>query len=797
MADLYSVISELSPSQQDILEAELFTKQVIEARYPDIDLREGTGLRDLLIRPNAFFIALVKKGIESYLAQNTVQGVDDSSTQEVVDSLMSNWFATRDQGTYAVINARLYFARQKNVTIPMGTSFSPDGALQYYPSSTTVLSASALTYDGSSNEWYVDIDLQASDPGTAYNLGEGSLLYFSTFDPYFLHAEINYLVSESRNGETNTEFLSRVGSSISTRNLVNQPSVVSNLQGEFNYLDKIVVVGAGEPDMMRDQVKLVFDQEATRQVSVATWASSAVTVTLSNHGFFTGQTITVSSGIPIAYNGSYTITVLDDNRFTYPLGSNPGAVTTLPFVQSVTAPVYAHLGGKVDVYCGNVIEQALVQLTLDSTGSARVYGPVLDAVRSSISAGATSDTLPASIPLSFSSPVYNSGANSLTFTVLSHGLTGTPSFDIEGISQTVNISAISCANKLVTVTASSHGMTTGDYARIEGVSPSEYNGVFQVTVLNSNQFTYVPRVDIFTAGSGSVMKATNPLLTGVFTGSVSNSNTLVATLPNLWSGTPAGTLTIASVIPFTLSKPISQQATLVSLTCSGNLATASLQGHGLVRNRFITISGCSVSGYNGTWQVESVLDGDTFTFATTSVGLASAGSATMTYTSPSKDLTFSSRQILDVKFPAAQAGKTVTMQLSQFKNLESVQDYLDANSVRILCGDYLARGFNCYVLDLDLASYNGPTPSSGLADSAAASFLKSMQPGEPLILSDLASALSAAGINNLQTPIGVSYKFYHRDLVSPTSGTIYDYLDPLDPTSIFVLGNVTCSSLAI
>lgn len=162
MSDLYSVITGLEPNQQDILEAELLAKQILEAQFPDMDLREGTGLRDLVLRPAAFILALCKKGSDAYFSQNTLAGVTDSTPTETIDDLLGNLFLTRKTGTYAVINARLYFARSKSVSLNQDTSFSTDGSILFFPITNAAYPASALTYDSYQNEWYLDVDLQAA-----------------------------------------------------------------------------------------------------------------------------------------------------------------------------------------------------------------------------------------------------------------------------------------------------------------------------------------------------------------------------------------------------------------------------------------------------------------------------------------------------------------------------------------------------------------------------------------------------------------------------------------------------------
>ena len=72
MTNLYTVIPGLTPSQQEVLEAELLAKQILEAEFPDLDLREGTGLRDLVLRPTSFAFALLKKATDYYFAHYSI-----------------------------------------------------------------------------------------------------------------------------------------------------------------------------------------------------------------------------------------------------------------------------------------------------------------------------------------------------------------------------------------------------------------------------------------------------------------------------------------------------------------------------------------------------------------------------------------------------------------------------------------------------------------------------------------------------------------------------------------------------
>jgi hypothetical protein len=255
--DLFSYLPGLEVSENELLEAELATQQILKAQYPTLDLREGTALRDLAIRPNASLLGLINKALVFYFQNNSVSDVTDATPQIFVDRLMSNWFLERKVGVKAVINARLYFAKQKSVNLYSDIFFSTDGVLKFFPLTSLTYAGSQMVFEAEANQYYLDVDLLAEQAGVTYNITTGSLLYFSNFDPYFLRAEINYLRETAQNIETNTQFIDRAKSAISTRNNINVPSIEANLTDYFTALKAVKTVGFGDPEMVRDQIKVL------------------------------------------------------------------------------------------------------------------------------------------------------------------------------------------------------------------------------------------------------------------------------------------------------------------------------------------------------------------------------------------------------------------------------------------------------------------------------------------------------------------------------------------------------------
>jgi len=793
--DLYSIIPGIQPTQQQLLEGELMAVQILQAAYPDLDLRIGTGLRDTLIRPAGLVCATVKLASDYYFSQAAISNITDNSDPNLVNTILSNWFVTRNTGSPAVISARLYFAIQKPVTISTNTFFSPDNVNLYYPSSNLSYTASALTYDSSSSEWYIDVQLTAAAEGTQYNISSGSLLYFSSFDPYFLRAEINYLASISQASESNTQFVTRAGNSISTRNLINNPSILANLGATFNYLNQIQPIGFGDPEMVRDQIMAVSNPSAPVLLTALVSTGTTATATLANHGYYSGQQVAIVGCNPSGYNGTYTITVLSNTQFTFTLASSQGVVINLPTVTAVNNPVQIHNGGKVDVYCGNSIASAVVQVETDPFGNVHLTGPIFSFSRSPISGGASADTIPLDNISSVSSIVFTGNLITAT-TSVPHNFSVGDYVTVTGATQNQTISSITCSGLTVTATVNNHGFQVGNTVAISGVTPTGYNGQFTITGTTINTFTYVVPANITSSGSGTMIASVN-LVNGTFPILTVGSSTFTYNAIQSSTFAVLGTITATAPIDFTWFNTYNQTKTVTSITGSGNTITVTLPLHGYTLGRSVQISNSTVSAFNGVWVITDIINQGQFSITTPTTVSGTSTAGTITNVQPQYDYGFSQSQDITVEMGSSNANGTVSFTINYFQYLDNVQSYLNNAVNRVLCANYLARGFNFYYLTVNIASYETTAPSSVLATQLVQGYLNTLGPGSIFIMSDLVAYLRYNGIINIQNPPVVTYICYTRDLLAPQTGTITDILDPNDRTSIFLLNNVTTSTINI
>lgn len=267
---LYKTFEDLVVTRDDILEAELLTQQILQAYYPTLDLREGSALRDIVLRPASMVAAVMAKGTEKHLTDTRIDGVTDDTPTETVDSIMSNFFLPRKSGSKAQVVVRVKFSTllpAASTTVTPASYFSVDNVNRFKPVTTYFLERSTPPSASDTLKKYVSIDeeyyygdilCESDGEGDQFNITGGSeFLYFTVFDPYFIGATCISLVQESVSTETNLEYVARAPDAISTRNMINNPSISAKLNEQFNYISELLVSGYTDYEMMRDYREII------------------------------------------------------------------------------------------------------------------------------------------------------------------------------------------------------------------------------------------------------------------------------------------------------------------------------------------------------------------------------------------------------------------------------------------------------------------------------------------------------------------------------------------------------------
>lgn len=159
----------------------------------------------------------------------------------------------------------------------------------------------------------------------------------------------------------------------------------------------------------------------------------------------------------------------------------------------------------------------------------------------------------------------------------------------------ITLTSITRSGSTATVTKASHGLTTGDYVIIKNAAQADYNGEFQVTLLDANTFTY------------AVSGAPATPATAIYDSGLSLTATKVPATPATGSPVLGKVGTVGTV----------------SIALVGGTATVTHTAHGFSSSDIVLISGCYPAEFNGVYSI-TVTGTDTYTYVMQSIGNQSA-----------------------------------------------------------------------------------------------------------------------------------------------------------------------------
>jgi uncharacterized phage protein gp47/JayE len=147
-----------------------FLSTSLREQFPNLTLRKGSGFGDILD-----IISFVYKTFRLELDEaKTIQSLRDYATlpESTLDDQLANWYATRSGGNKARGTVRLYFREPETVEISTGSVFTPtsDTTIIFYPRRAYSFSASYFMSHVAAGFYYCEVEVEAADVGTGYNI---------------------------------------------------------------------------------------------------------------------------------------------------------------------------------------------------------------------------------------------------------------------------------------------------------------------------------------------------------------------------------------------------------------------------------------------------------------------------------------------------------------------------------------------------------------------------------------------------------------------------------------------------
>jgi len=253
-------VETITITEEDRVAAENIMEQYLSDRLPDGDFSKGSSLRDLVVGGLAYVFAFLRKEGDLIRARQSLlllSGLSGADVDDAVDEILSNWFLERKDGTKATGTATVYLSQKEDVTIPTTASFYRAGK-EFKINSEIDLSYSGddmtpvTDATGTVVAYQLQIPLVAAETGDSYNVEAGGFADFTRFSSNILRIENKNAFTGGGNIESTEEFLDRAETAISVRDLNSVRSIDVTLRENFSEIDDVVVIGFGDPEMIRD-----------------------------------------------------------------------------------------------------------------------------------------------------------------------------------------------------------------------------------------------------------------------------------------------------------------------------------------------------------------------------------------------------------------------------------------------------------------------------------------------------------------------------------------------------------------
>jgi hypothetical protein len=261
---LDSVTEEQIQSEAQIL------VNMIRTKYPKLDLRRGTVLRDLLIDADSAVGCMFNmQADEQRNSSSLLELLRRSEAGEEVDAddvnaVMSNFNMESVTGTRAKGYVRVFVSSDSGTVVGKGVQFHTANDIYFTVTTSVVASMNPSSdevqkYQGVSNFWFL-VPVEAVLDGSNGNLEQGTALEPDSAISDFVSASAYKTFSGGSDLESLNSTVSRIKESLSVRSLTTETAMESQLRDRFDNTEHPIVAvslcGYGNEAQHRDKHNL-------------------------------------------------------------------------------------------------------------------------------------------------------------------------------------------------------------------------------------------------------------------------------------------------------------------------------------------------------------------------------------------------------------------------------------------------------------------------------------------------------------------------------------------------------------
>lgn len=241
---------------------------MVRSKFPNLDLRRGTVLRDLLVSADAAVGAAFRAQAQeqesrsSLLRMSEAEAAGESIDPEDVSAVLSNFNVEPVAGTKATGFVRMSMSSDRMYQVMEGSVFTTLDGLAFEATETVVASSDpsdgggAPLETGAKGTWFL-VPVRCLSQGSAGNIPQGTYLT-PGFDLFgFVSASAYRTFSGGSDMETLERTVARIRQALSVRGLLTKASTEAVLRDRFDGTDNPIVAvstcGYGSASQRRDK----------------------------------------------------------------------------------------------------------------------------------------------------------------------------------------------------------------------------------------------------------------------------------------------------------------------------------------------------------------------------------------------------------------------------------------------------------------------------------------------------------------------------------------------------------------
>jgi hypothetical protein len=223
----------------------------IRLEDPDIDLREGTAFRDLLVKALTVVLQPFGDEIQEIQLEQSILNADLIS-EDAMDALVANLFVSRRQGSKATGTVKLFFSDAQPANVAAGTVFRSSAGLEFQTLQDFSITREGMLNNADGSLFFMEVVVFSREAGSEENVEAGDIVEIVGGPSGVVSVSNDLPFSRGVERESNVDLAERTRLAISVRDLNTEPSIRFIILENFNTVQDVQPVGFGDPEMIRD-----------------------------------------------------------------------------------------------------------------------------------------------------------------------------------------------------------------------------------------------------------------------------------------------------------------------------------------------------------------------------------------------------------------------------------------------------------------------------------------------------------------------------------------------------------------